>query len=624
MTDAVEHAARAISLRVPSETAYAAFRVRQKRVEKTLGSILADLRKAHDHGAADLGAVRRQAAATIGVLQTAIDESAAVEQAALSRIITRASTDASSPAGLSRTAVARHYGRWPIDFAVVECLARNGYAEAATAVGGDFDDVRSSIAAIRGAEDRLRERDLQPALRWAVDNASRLRRIDSDLELQLRKQEFLELVRSGRVPESLEHANSFLAPAARAAAAAPDPAAESESGAGSGAGAGSSAAAAATAAGGAAAARALQQRPSSSAVPEDGRSTCTGRSRDEAQAPMQVLQSCMAVLAFPQPASCGVPAVEALFADAAWQRLADRFTADALAAAGFPHRPLLEHIVWTGTAALKTSKCEKCASGAGGSGGSSSGSAASGSSAQSSSRSSSSASTSAGESTSQARIPPLLPADWTRIGEVPPSMPPLASLGSSWDAPPTRAELAALAAASSASSALCPLCDTPYFSHVIPRVPRLSAGVSRLLDPLAGELINEDNPPLVLPDGHVLGSRTVELLATPLFHSGERAGDAAPATAAAASGGAGRQPAQIPSSSASSGSSPSGSPEIATRRGRGAGAGAGAAAATAAHPTHDSSIDGPAGPASVLGIQVVNPFTGERYPATAVRRAYFL
>jgi len=48
---------------------------------------------------------------------------------------------------------------------------------------------------------------------WCYENKSRLRKIRSTLELEIRTQEFVELVRCGRRGDAVKHARRYLAAA---------------------------------------------------------------------------------------------------------------------------------------------------------------------------------------------------------------------------------------------------------------------------------------------------------------------------------------------------------------------------------------------------------------------------
>ena len=64
----------------------------------------------------------------------------------------------------------------------------------------------------REVEDSLAGRDLSKCLAWCHDNRSRLRKLKSSLEFQVRLQEYLELVKAGQRLEAVKHAKKFLSP----------------------------------------------------------------------------------------------------------------------------------------------------------------------------------------------------------------------------------------------------------------------------------------------------------------------------------------------------------------------------------------------------------------------------
>jgi macrophage erythroblast attacher len=62
----------------------------------------------------------------------------------------------------------------------------------------------------RDVIDGLSIRTCTAALQWCVDNKSRLRKLNSTLEFQLRLQEFLEMVRNYKKHEAIEYARKYL------------------------------------------------------------------------------------------------------------------------------------------------------------------------------------------------------------------------------------------------------------------------------------------------------------------------------------------------------------------------------------------------------------------------------
>lgn len=150
----------------------------------------------------------------------------------------------------------------------------------------------------------LLRHDVEPALEWAASVASKLRRIKSTLVLQLRRFQFLELVRLGRKQEALEHANEHFGTAAAQAAAAPE------------------------------------------------------ESKSAARDVLRHLQQDMALLAFPDPAHCGVAAFERLFEEERWQELRQLLFREAGRALGFDSiTSSFDRVLRAGLTALRLPSC---------------------------------------------------------------------------------------------------------------------------------------------------------------------------------------------------------------------------------------------------------------------------
>lgn len=196
-------------------------------------------------------------------------------------------------------------------------MGRQGYTKPVACLLDELDpdekrlldiDVLSEInSAIEG----IRNRNLDIPLNWVKENGSRLRRLESNLELELRKQQFLEYVRLGEKNDAMKIASEHLAPVASQA---------------------SSSAANAEGADGQAASG------------SQGRNTYT----------LASVQQMMGVLAFTQPQSCGVPEVERLFHADKWLELENLFRQEACKVLGLGESSCLMRMIAAGLSALKT------------------------------------------------------------------------------------------------------------------------------------------------------------------------------------------------------------------------------------------------------------------------------
>jgi macrophage erythroblast attacher len=97
-----------------------------------------------------------------------------------------------------------------LDRMLVDHFLRSGYYDSAINLA-----LRSQIESLtnidlflvsRQVEDSLRARETYRCLSWCHDNKSKLRKIKSSLEMALRQQEFIELVRKDRRLEAVRHA----------------------------------------------------------------------------------------------------------------------------------------------------------------------------------------------------------------------------------------------------------------------------------------------------------------------------------------------------------------------------------------------------------------------------------
>lgn len=97
-----------------------------------------------------------------------------------------------------------------LDRMLVEYFLRRGYYNAATRLAqtsdlGDLTNIDIFLVS-RDVENSLMERETSKCLAWCHDNRSKLRKLKSSLEFNLRIQEFVELVRSDRRIEAVRHA----------------------------------------------------------------------------------------------------------------------------------------------------------------------------------------------------------------------------------------------------------------------------------------------------------------------------------------------------------------------------------------------------------------------------------
>jgi len=101
-----------------------------------------------------------------------------------------------------------------LDRMLVDYLLRQGYYNTAinlAKVEGleDLTNIEVFLTA-REVENKLMARDVSSCVAWCQENKSKLRKMKSSLEFQVRLQEFIELVRNGQKMEAVKHAKKFL------------------------------------------------------------------------------------------------------------------------------------------------------------------------------------------------------------------------------------------------------------------------------------------------------------------------------------------------------------------------------------------------------------------------------
>ncbi|KAL5284546.1 MAEA family protein [Megaselia abdita] len=101
-----------------------------------------------------------------------------------------------------------------MDRMVIEHFLRMGYYEAAEKLASKTDIRELTNLDIfqtsRDVEEDLAEHKTTKCILWCTDNKSKLRKINSNIEFQLRVQEFIELIRSNQRPEAVKYSRKYL------------------------------------------------------------------------------------------------------------------------------------------------------------------------------------------------------------------------------------------------------------------------------------------------------------------------------------------------------------------------------------------------------------------------------
>ena len=102
-----------------------------------------------------------------------------------------------------------------VDRMLVEHFLRVGYYDTAVSLAKHFDiedltNINLFLVA-KDVEESLSKKDVNKCLSWCHDNKSKLRKMRSRLEFDVRLQEFIELIKSGKRMEAVKHARKHLA-----------------------------------------------------------------------------------------------------------------------------------------------------------------------------------------------------------------------------------------------------------------------------------------------------------------------------------------------------------------------------------------------------------------------------
>ena len=111
-------------------------------------------------------------------------------------------------------AVVNKWKRVRLNRMLVEHFLRCGYYESAIKLARHcaiehLTNIELFLVS-REVEESLRKRDTAKCLNWCHDNRSRLRKLQSNLEFNLRQQEFIELVRAGQFMDAVVHCRKYL------------------------------------------------------------------------------------------------------------------------------------------------------------------------------------------------------------------------------------------------------------------------------------------------------------------------------------------------------------------------------------------------------------------------------
>lgn len=107
----------------------------------------------------------------------------------------------------------QHWRQKRIERQVVDYLLRAGYYDTACKfaahVGIEYLTNLGVFAAAKEVVEALKRHELSKCLEWCYENRSKLRRTKSTLELRVREQEFIELIRRGQYLDAVRYARKY-------------------------------------------------------------------------------------------------------------------------------------------------------------------------------------------------------------------------------------------------------------------------------------------------------------------------------------------------------------------------------------------------------------------------------
>ncbi|XP_022080728.1 macrophage erythroblast attacher-like [Acanthaster planci] len=210
---ALEHA----TLKVPYETLNKKFRNCQKTIDREVSHVMqvhSELEKCLENKSTTVGTV-------VNILDSMVDKLSALKRKAnesitqeedSARVVKRRLEHLKEYEGSTGAALAS-WKKKRVDRMLVEYFLRAGYYDTAVKCARhsnieDLTNIELFLVA-KEVEESLLRRETSCCLNWCHDNKSKLRKIKSTLEFNLRTQEFIELILLNKRVEAVRHARKY-------------------------------------------------------------------------------------------------------------------------------------------------------------------------------------------------------------------------------------------------------------------------------------------------------------------------------------------------------------------------------------------------------------------------------
>eukprot|EP00761_Pharyngomonas_kirbyi_P013613 gb/GECH01013642.1/.p1 GENE.gb/GECH01013642.1/~~gb/GECH01013642.1/.p1 ORF type:complete len:384 (+),score=108.61 gb/GECH01013642.1/:1-1152(+) len=205
-------------LKVPFEATNRSFRSGQKAVERELvivDKFVKDLiKKDKEKKNSDAAQTLDKLSKRIENVKEKLDHLEEEQQHHLNSSQERIKHLEDMPKENSDSAHKRRWNKIRLDRIIVDYLLREGYYETAEQLSNSSNieelvDIRIFVESKKVIE-RLEQGKCDKALEWCNENKSKLKKIKSSLEFNLRVQEFLEKVRAGGIDDAIKHSRKYL------------------------------------------------------------------------------------------------------------------------------------------------------------------------------------------------------------------------------------------------------------------------------------------------------------------------------------------------------------------------------------------------------------------------------
>ncbi|GAB6024914.1 hypothetical protein CHUAL_010019 [Chamberlinius hualienensis] len=202
------------TLKVPYEILNKKFRVAQKNLDREVNHVqgaMTDIEKALQNSNGKVGELSRLLGGVVeklNILKRKAEESITEEFGAAQ--ICKKRVDHLKDHNTNDQNALILWKKKRLDRMLVEYFLRSGYYETAIKLGrhSDIEELTNIELFLisKDVEESLANKETAKCLLWCHDNRSKLRKMKSSLEFNLRQQEFIELIRRDRRMEAVKHA----------------------------------------------------------------------------------------------------------------------------------------------------------------------------------------------------------------------------------------------------------------------------------------------------------------------------------------------------------------------------------------------------------------------------------